>query len=84
MRKTQTDLRLLRSEENDFYQRCYDYPIRICNLIGIESNMPRMTEKKVHCENTTGVMPYDYYRVNVCSLFLRSQFLKLLSFIKTT
>ena len=84
MRNTQTDLRLLRSEESDFYQRCYDYAIRICNPIGIKPSMPRITEKQVHCDNTPAATPYDYYRVTVCSSFLRSQFLKLLIFIKTT
>ena len=69
-RNTQTDLRLLRSEESDFYQRCYDYVIRICSLIGIEPSMPRITEKQVHRENTLAVTPYDYYRVNVSSPFL--------------
>ena len=84
MRNTQTDLRLLRSEESDFYQRCYDYAILICNIIGIEPSMPRITEKQVPRENTPAATPYDCYRVNVCSPFLRSQFLKPLSFIKTT
>ena len=83
IRNAQTGLRLLRSEESDFHQRCYDYAIRICNLIGIEPSMPRITEKQVHHENTSAATPYDYYCVNVCSSFLRSQFLKLLSFIKT-
>ena len=64
IRNTQTDLRLLRSEESDFYHRCYDYAIRICNL------MPRITEKQVHRENTPAATPYGYYRVNVCSPFL--------------
>ena len=84
MRNTQADLRLLRSEESDFYQRCYDYAIRIYNLIGIEPSMPMITEKQVHRENTPAATPYDYYRVNVSSSFLRSQFLKLLRFLKTT
>ena len=84
MRNTQTDLRLLRSEKSDFYQRCYDYAIHIYNLIGIKPSMPRITEKQVHRENTPAATPYEYYRVNVCSPFLRSQFLKLLNFIKTT
>ena len=70
IRNTQTDPRLLRSAESDFYQRCYDYAIRICNLIGIEPSIPRITEKQVHRENTTAARPYDYYRVNVCSPFL--------------
>ena len=70
IRNTQTDLRLLRSEESDFYQRCYDYAIRICNLIGIEPSMPRVTEKQVHRQNTPAGTPYDYYHVNVCSPFL--------------
>ena len=70
IRNTQTDLRLLRSEEIDFYQRCYDYAIRICNLIGIEPSMPRITEKRIHREYTPAATPYNYYRVNVCSLFL--------------
>ena len=70
IRNTQTDLRLLRSEENDFDQRCYDYAIRICNLIGIEPSMPRTTEKHVHRENTLAATPYDYYCVNVYSPFL--------------
>ena len=52
IRNTQTDLRLLRSEESDFYQRCYDYTIRISNLIGIEPSMPRITEKQVNQEYT--------------------------------
>ena len=63
IRNTQTDLRLLRSEESDFYQRCYDYEIRICNLTGIEPTMPRITEKQVYCENTSAATPYYYYRV---------------------
>ena len=63
IRNNQTDLRLLRSEESDFYQRCYDYAIRICNLIGIEPSMPRITEKQVHREITPAATPYDYYRV---------------------
>ena len=70
IRNTQTDLRLLRSEESDFYQRCYDYAIRVCNLIGVEPSMPRITEKQVHRENTPAPTPYDYYRVNICSPFL--------------
>ena len=70
IRNIQKDLRLLRSEESDFYQRCYDYAIRICNLIGIESSVPRITEKQVHRENTPAATSYDYYRVNVCSPFL--------------
>ena len=70
IRNTQMDLRLLRSEESDFYQRCYDYAIRICNLIGIEPSMPRTTEKQDHRENTPAATPYDYYRVNICSPFL--------------
>ena len=70
IRNTQTDLRFLRSEENDFYRRCYDYAIRICNLIGIEPSMPRITEKQVHRENTPAATPYGYYRVNVCVPFL--------------
>ena len=41
IRNTQMDLRFLKSEESDFYQRCYDYAIRICNLIDIKPNMPR-------------------------------------------
>ena len=69
-RNTQTDLRFLRSEESDFYRRCYDYAIRICNLIGIEPSMPRITEKQVHRENTPAATPYDYYRVNACVPFL--------------
>ena len=75
MRNTQTDLRHLRSEESDFYQRCYDYAIRVCNIIGIEPSMPRITEKQVPRENTPAARPYDYYCVNVRSPFLRSQFL---------
>ena len=54
---TQTDLRLLISEESDFYQRYYDYAIRICNLIGIKSSMPRITEKQVHRGNTPAAHP---------------------------
>ena len=46
IRKTQTDLRLLGSGESDFYQRCYYYAIRICNLIGIEPSMPRITKNR--------------------------------------
>ena len=72
IRNTQTDLRLLRSEESDFYQRCYDYVIGICNLIGIKPSMPRITEKQVHHENIPAAIPYDYYCVNVCSLFRTS------------
>ena len=83
IRNTQTNLRLLKFEESDFYQRCYNYAIRICYLIGTEPSMPRIAEKQVPRENTPAAMPYDYYCVNVCSPFLRSQFLKLLSFIKT-
>ena len=60
IRNTQTDLRLLRSEERDFYQRCYDYATRICNLIGIEPSMPRITEKQVHRENTPAATSYDF------------------------
>ena len=45
IRNTQTDLRILRPGESDFYQRCYGYAIRICNLIGIEPTIPRITEK---------------------------------------
>ena len=43
IRNTQMELRILRFEESDFYQRCYDYVIHICNLIGIEPSMPRIT-----------------------------------------
>ena len=53
IRNAQTDLRLLRSEESDFYQRCYDYAIRIFNLIDIEHSMPRITEKQVRREKTS-------------------------------
>ena len=70
VRNTQTELMLLRSEESDFYQRCYDYAIRICNLISIEPSMPRITENQAHRENTPAATPYFYYRVNVCSPFL--------------
>ena len=66
-RNTQTDLRILRSKESDFYQRCYDYAIRVFNLIGVEPSMPRITEKQVHRENKPVPAPYDYYRVNICS-----------------
>ena len=55
MRNIQTDLRLLRSEESDFYQRCCDYAIRIFNLIDIEHSMPRITEKQVRREKTSAV-----------------------------
>ena len=70
IRNTQIDLRLLRSEESDFYQRCYDYAIRVFNLSGVEPNMPKITEKQIHRENTPAPAPYDYYRVNICSPFL--------------
>ena len=70
IRNTQAELRFLRSEESDFYRRCYDYAIRICSLISIEPSMPRITEKQVHRENTPAATPYDYYRVNVCLPFL--------------
>ena len=53
IRITQTDLSLLRSEESSFYQRCYDYAIRVCNLIGIKPSMPRIIEKQVYRENTS-------------------------------
>ena len=71
-RNTQTDLRFLISKESDFYQRCYDYAIRISSLIAIQPSMPRITEKHVHRENTPTVTPYDYYHVNICSPFLES------------
>ena len=54
-RNTQTDLRFLISKESDFYQRCYDYAIRISSLIAIQPSMPRITEKHVHRENTPTV-----------------------------
>ena len=70
IRNTQTDLRLLRSEESDFYQRRYGNVIRVCNLIGVEPSIPRITEKQVHRENTPAATRCDYYRVNICSPFL--------------
>ena len=70
IRNTQTDLRLLRSEESDFYQRRYGNVIRVCNLIGVEPSISRITEKQVHRENTPVATPCDYYRVNICSSFL--------------
>ena len=70
IRNTQTGLRLLRSEESDFYQRRYGNTIRVCNLFGVEPNIPRKTEKQVHRENTPVATPCDYYRVNICSPFL--------------
>ena len=60
IRNTQTDLRLLRYEESEFYRRCYDYARRICNLIGIEPSRPKITEKQVHRENTPAATTYDY------------------------
>ena len=62
IRNTQKNQSLLRSEESDFYQRCYDYAIYICNLIGIKPSMPRITEKLVHRKKTPATTPYDYYR----------------------
>ena len=53
IRNTQTDLSLLRFEESDFCQRCYDYAICVCNLIGIKPIMPRIIEKQVYRENTS-------------------------------
>ena len=52
IRNTQTDLRFFRFGKSDFYQRCYDYGIRISNLIGIEPRMVKITKKLVHRENT--------------------------------
>ena len=72
IRNTLTGLRLLRSEESDFYQRCYDYTIRIRNLTGIKPSMPRITGKQIHRENTPAVTPCEYYSVNVCSHFLEN------------
>ena len=69
IKNTHMDLSPLRSEESDFYQRCYDYAIRICNLLGIECSIPRITEKQVHHENIPAATPYNYYQVNVCSPF---------------
>ena len=63
---TQTDLRLLRSEESDFCQRCYDCALRVCNLIRSEPSTPRITEKQVHRENAPAATTCDYYRANVC------------------
>ena len=70
IRNTQTDLRFFRFAKSDFYQRCYDYRIRISNLIGIEPRMLRITKKLVHRENTPAALSCDYYQINVYSSFL--------------
>ena len=70
IRNTQIHLRLFRSDESDFYQRCYGHAIGVYNVIDVEPIMTRITEKQAHRENTSSATHCDYYRVNVCSPFL--------------